>query len=139
MFGYSLLRANLNGDYFNALMDETAAFGIPIEGLHTETGPGVYEAAILFSEALEAADRAILFKTGAKEIVSVDALSGVYDPDNPSGTARYPSTLAPQKRYDWKLTVKTGSGTQKQVSFSCTPDEVKAAAASAATGTTLPR
>jgi glutamine synthetase len=28
----------------------------------------VYEAAILFSEALEAADRAILFKTGAKEI-----------------------------------------------------------------------
>ena len=41
---------------------------MPIEGLHTETGPGVYEAAILFSEALEAADRAILFKTGAKEI-----------------------------------------------------------------------
>jgi glutamine synthetase len=39
-------------------------------GLHTETGPGVYEAAILFSEALEQADRAILFKTGAKEIAS---------------------------------------------------------------------
>ncbi|MCX8518204.1 MAG: hypothetical protein ORN29_09150, partial [Rhodoferax sp.] len=33
----------------------------PIEGLHTETGPGVYEAAIGFSEALEQADRAILF------------------------------------------------------------------------------
>jgi glutamine synthetase len=31
-------------------------------------GPGVYEAAILFSEALEQADRAVLFKTGAKEI-----------------------------------------------------------------------
>ena len=45
-----------------------AAFGVPIEGLHTETGPGVYEAAIAFSEALEQADRAILFKTGAKEI-----------------------------------------------------------------------
>jgi glutamine synthetase len=68
MFGYSLLRANLNREYFNALMDETARFGIPIEGLHTETGPGVYEAAILFCEALEAADRAILFKTAAKEI-----------------------------------------------------------------------
>ena len=68
MFGYSLLRANLNRDYFNALMDEMALFGVPIEGLHTETGPGVYEAAILFSEALEAADRAILFKAGAKEI-----------------------------------------------------------------------
>ena len=68
MFGYSLLRANLNREYFNALMDDMAAFGVPIEGLHTETGPGVYEAAILFSDALEAADRAILFKTGAKEI-----------------------------------------------------------------------
>jgi len=68
MFGYSLLRANLNREYFNALMDDMATFGVPIEGLHTETGPGVYEAAILFSDALEAADRAILFKTGAKEI-----------------------------------------------------------------------
>jgi glutamine synthetase len=68
MFGYSLLRANHSRDYFKALMEEMAAFGVPIEGLHTETGPGVYEAAILFSEALEAADRALLFKTGAKEI-----------------------------------------------------------------------
>ncbi len=68
MFGYSLLRMNQNGDYFNALMDEMLDFGVPIEGLHTETGPGVYEAAIQFSEALEQADRALLFKTGAKEI-----------------------------------------------------------------------
>ena len=70
MFGYSLLRMNQNREFFKALMEEMAAFGVPIEGLHTETGPGVYEAAILFSEALEAADRAILFKTGAKEIGS---------------------------------------------------------------------
>ena len=68
MFGYSLLRTNANREYFNALMDDLGTFGIPIEGLHTETGPGVYEAAIMFSEALEAADRALLFKTGAKEI-----------------------------------------------------------------------
>jgi len=68
MFGYSLLRANQNREFFNALLDEMLAFRVPIEGLHTETGPGVYEAAIGFSEALEQADRAILFKTGAKEI-----------------------------------------------------------------------
>jgi glutamine synthetase len=68
MFGYSLLRMNHRREYFNALMDDMRAFGVPIEGLHTETGPGVYEVAILFSDALEAADRAILFKTGAKEI-----------------------------------------------------------------------
>jgi glutamine synthetase len=68
MFGYSLLRMADRQPFFNALMDDMAAFGVPIEGLHTETGPGVYEAAIAFSPALEQADRAILFKTGAREI-----------------------------------------------------------------------
>ena len=41
MFGYSLLRAHHAKDYFKALFAEMAAFGVPIEGLHTETGPGV--------------------------------------------------------------------------------------------------
>ncbi len=31
-------------------------------------GPGVYEAAILYSEILEAADRAVIFKSSVKEI-----------------------------------------------------------------------
>jgi len=68
MFGYSLLRANANREYFNALMDRLLQFRVPIEGLHTETGPGVYEAALQFSDALECADRGVLFKSGAKEI-----------------------------------------------------------------------
>ena len=70
MFGYSLLRANHAKDYFKALFNECGAFGVPIEGLHTETGPGVYEAAIIYCEALEAADRGVLFKQSAKEIGS---------------------------------------------------------------------
>ncbi|MBS0313704.1 MAG: glutamine synthetase [Proteobacteria bacterium] len=68
MFGYSLLRMADNRPFFSALMDEMPRIGVPLEGLHTETGPGVFEAAIAFSEALEQADRAILFKTGAREI-----------------------------------------------------------------------
>jgi glutamine synthetase len=68
MFGYSLLRSNASKEYFNALFNDLAAFDIPIEGLHTETGPGVYEAAIIYSDALTAGDRAVLFKTAAKEI-----------------------------------------------------------------------
>ncbi len=68
MFGYSLLRAGQNQPFFKALMEEMPQFGIPLEALHTETGPGVYEAAILYSTALEAADRAVLFKSAAKEI-----------------------------------------------------------------------
>ena len=66
MFGYSLLRANK--DYFNDLYDLLEKFGIPLEGLHTETGPGVYEAAILHDDILEASDRAVLFKASVKEI-----------------------------------------------------------------------
>ena len=68
MFGYSVLRTSLHQDYFNALFDGLTQFGIPIEGLHTETGPGTYEAAIEYSGILEAADRAVLFKTAVKEI-----------------------------------------------------------------------
>ncbi|MFN0186717.1 MAG: glutamine synthetase family protein [Aquabacterium sp.] len=68
MFGYSLLRMGDQRGFFNALFDEMAAFDVPIEGLHTETGPGVYEVAIAFNAALKTADRATLFKTGAKEI-----------------------------------------------------------------------
>jgi glutamine synthetase len=34
-----------------------------LEGLHTETGPGVLEAAIMVDDAINAADKAVLFKT----------------------------------------------------------------------------
>ncbi|WP_301921945.1 glutamine synthetase family protein [Ferruginibacter sp.] len=68
MFGYSLQRAAEKNDYFNELFTLLKKFGVPIEGLHTETGPGVYEAAITYSEILEAADRAVLFKSGTKQI-----------------------------------------------------------------------
>lgn len=68
MFGYSLLRSSQNSPFFNELFDALAAFNVPLEGLHTETGPGVYEAAIMCDDVLEAADRATLFKHAAKEI-----------------------------------------------------------------------
>ena len=68
MFGYSLQRAAERKDYFNDLFDLLKKFGVPLEGLHTETGPGVYEAAIAYSTILEAADRAVLFKSGVKQI-----------------------------------------------------------------------
>ena len=70
MFGYSLTRSGYEREFFNALYDQMRDFDVPIEGLHTETGPGVYEAAIAATEALEAADRAVLFKSGAKEIAN---------------------------------------------------------------------
>ncbi|MDP4284102.1 MAG: glutamine synthetase family protein [Bacteroidota bacterium] len=68
MFGYSILRSSLQNPYFTDLFELLGKFNIPIEGLHTETGPGTYEAAINYSEMVEAADRAVLFKTSVKEI-----------------------------------------------------------------------
>lgn len=68
MFGYSILRSSLENTYFSDLFELLKQFGIPLEGLHTETGPGTYEAAICHAGILEAADRAILFKTAVKEI-----------------------------------------------------------------------
>ncbi len=68
MFGYSILRMSENSEYFNDLFSLLEAFDVPLEGLHTETGPGVTEAAIQYSDILEAADRAVLFKTAVKEI-----------------------------------------------------------------------
>ena len=68
MFGYSLLKMAENDVYFSDLFDLMKDFNIPLEGLHTETGPGVTEAAIEYSDILEAADRAALFKLAAKQI-----------------------------------------------------------------------
>ncbi|HYW35794.1 MAG TPA: glutamine synthetase family protein [Balneolaceae bacterium] len=67
-FGYSVLRSSQNADYFNDIYDLMDDFDVPIEGLHTETGDGVYEACIEYTDVLEAADRAACFKTGVKEI-----------------------------------------------------------------------
>lgn len=68
MFGYSLLRPSLYKDYNTDLLNQLSEFNVPIEGLHTETGPGVYEAAIIHDTVLEAADKAILLKQSVKEI-----------------------------------------------------------------------
>jgi glutamine synthetase len=68
MFGYSILRSSMENTYFSDLFDLLTKFGVPLEGIHTETGPGTYEAAIAYAGILESADSATLFKTAVKEI-----------------------------------------------------------------------
>jgi glutamine synthetase len=65
-FGYSMLRASVHADFYHALLRLCEEMRLPLEGLHTETGPGVLEAAIRYCDALEAGDRAVLFKTFTK-------------------------------------------------------------------------
>ncbi len=68
MFGYSILRTSQYYEYYNDLFNLLGQFNIPLEGLHTETGPGVYEAAIIHDHIIAAADKAVLLKTAVKEI-----------------------------------------------------------------------
>ncbi len=68
MFGYSWVRTGQDSDLMSDIWNSCRDFGIQLEGLHTETGPGVYEAAICYNDALEVADQAALFKTTLKQV-----------------------------------------------------------------------
>ncbi len=65
-FGYSMLRSSVHADFYRDLLELGLRMDFEIEGLHTETGPGVLEAAIAVDDALKAADKAALFKTYTK-------------------------------------------------------------------------
>src|SRR5437868_549946 len=65
-FGYSVLRNTVFADFYNELLAMCEAMDMPIEGLHTETGAGVLEAAIAVDSSLNSADKAALFKTFTK-------------------------------------------------------------------------
>src|SRR5690606_8829713 len=86
MFGYSILRSSFKRDYFNAIFDQCEQFGIPLEGLHTETGPGVHQPGIQHRDILTPADRATLFKHSLKEIVYQHGVMATF-------MAKWPSSL----------------------------------------------
>jgi glutamine synthetase len=75
MFGYSWVRSGQNRELMAAILDGMKRFDVEIEGLHTETGPGVYEAAIRYDELLRAADKAALFKPAMKQIAREHGLA----------------------------------------------------------------
>lgn len=77
-FGYSMIRNSVHAELYHSLLDDMAALEIPIEGLHTETGPGVLEAALNHAPILEAADRAALFKTFTKVLLQRKGLMGTF-------------------------------------------------------------
>ncbi|OCK90005.1 glutamine synthetase/guanido kinase [Cenococcum geophilum 1.58] len=70
MFGYSLTRPVHNQEYYYSIFDTCAQFRCGIEGWHTESGPGVFEAALEFGEITQMADKAALFKLVVKSLGS---------------------------------------------------------------------
>ena len=77
-FGYSVLRSSVHSEFYHQLMNMCTGLRIPLEGLHTETGPGVLEAAIQYCEALEAADRGALFKTYTKILAQRNGMMATF-------------------------------------------------------------
>jgi len=77
-FGYSVLRSTVNSDFYAELIDLTEQMDMPIEGLHTETGPGVLEAALAYDEIGRAADKGFLFKTFTKALAERHSLMATF-------------------------------------------------------------
>ncbi|MEO3431955.1 glutamine synthetase [Inquilinus sp. CAU 1745] len=77
-FGYSMLRSSVWAEFYRELLDVAERMDFPIEGLHTETGPGVLEAAITVDKALEAADKATLFKSFTKIVAQRNNLMATF-------------------------------------------------------------
>lgn len=65
-FGYSMIRNSVHAELYRDLLKLCEEMDMPIEGIHTETGPGVIEAALAHDNASNAADKAALFKTFVK-------------------------------------------------------------------------
>jgi glutamine synthetase len=78
MFGYSMLRSGVHAELYHDLLETMDALECPIEGLHTETGPGVIEAALRYDEALAAADKGALFKTFTKILAQRSGLMATF-------------------------------------------------------------
>lgn len=77
-FGYSILRSSVNAEFHHQLLQMCEVMNMPIEGLHTETGPGVIEAALAVDSALSAADKASLFKTFTKVLAQRNDLMATF-------------------------------------------------------------
>jgi glutamine synthetase len=77
-FGYSVLRNTVHHELYHELLDTMRDMDCAIEGLHTETGPGVIEAAIGVDRAMRAGDKAALFKTFAKVLAQRRGLMATF-------------------------------------------------------------
>ena len=77
-FGYSMIRNSTHADLYHQILEMSEQMDFPIEGLHTETGPGVLEAAITVDTALNSADKGALFKTFMKVLAQNNGLMATF-------------------------------------------------------------
>ncbi|WP_323845248.1 glutamine synthetase [Microbulbifer magnicolonia] len=77
-FGYSMLRNSVHAELYRDILELAERMDFPLEGLHTETGPGVLEAAIAVDRAEAAGDKAALFKTFLKVLAQRRGLMATF-------------------------------------------------------------
>jgi glutamine synthetase len=77
-FGYSMIRNSTHADLYHQILNMSEQMDFPIEGLHTETGPGVLEAAIAVDSAMNAGDKGGLFKTFMKVLAQHNGLMATF-------------------------------------------------------------
>ncbi len=70
LIDYHLMQPSQDEDVLGRLRREMNAAGVVVEGSKGEWGKGQHELNLLYTEAMEAADRHTLFKHGAKEIAA---------------------------------------------------------------------
>jgi len=63
---YSILRTATHEDFFSGMLLLAEQLGTPLEALHPEAFPGAMEFALTPAAGLQAADRAVIYKTFAK-------------------------------------------------------------------------
>jgi glutamine synthetase len=77
-FAYSAVRSSVWRELYDEIIATCEMIRAPLEALHAESGPGALEAAIKVDDALEAADRAVVFKTFAKTVAERRGLMATF-------------------------------------------------------------
>ena len=72
---YSIHHASLDEDVLGAIRKAMVDYGVPIEAYNREHGEGMYEMNIQYADALTAADYAMLYKSGAKEVAAAAGIA----------------------------------------------------------------
>ena len=65
---YVISHATADEQLVGTIVRQMREYGVELEGYMREHGPGMYELNIRYSDVLNAADQALLFKSGVKEI-----------------------------------------------------------------------
>ena len=77
-FGYSMIRNSVHCELYHQILEMAELMDFPIESIHTETGPGVIEAALSADNIANAADKAALFKTFIKILAERNRLMATF-------------------------------------------------------------